>query len=174
MKITFIPLSKNHFPLLLKWLNTPHVKKFWDEDIVWTLAKISEKYESYTRGYKREDGYKKTIKAYIILSNDDPVGYIQIYNAYDFRRSKPLHNLPEKLAAIDILIGEEKYLNQGIGSMSIETFLDGDIGDYSHVFVGPDMDNISAIKAYEKAGFIKIQENLEEREIWMLREIKND
>ena len=31
-----------------------------------------------------------------------PIGYIQIYNAYDFERSDdPLINLPSKLAALD-------------------------------------------------------------------------
>ncbi|NBO24779.1 MAG: aminoglycoside adenylyltransferase, partial [Chlamydiae bacterium] len=30
MKITFAPLAESHFSLLLKWLESPHVKKWWD------------------------------------------------------------------------------------------------------------------------------------------------
>ncbi|MGX6960355.1 MAG: hypothetical protein ACIPMY_03825 [Rickettsia endosymbiont of Pentastiridius leporinus] len=36
MNINFIPLTISHFSLLLKWLNMPHVKLWWDEDIKWT------------------------------------------------------------------------------------------------------------------------------------------
>jgi len=42
MIITFKPLQETHFPLLLKWLETPHVKQWWDEDVVWTLELIKE------------------------------------------------------------------------------------------------------------------------------------
>lgn len=37
MIIKFIPLAELHFSLLLKWLNTSHVKSWWDRDVNWTL-----------------------------------------------------------------------------------------------------------------------------------------
>lgn len=30
MNINFVPLADSHFPLLLKWLEMPHVKLWWD------------------------------------------------------------------------------------------------------------------------------------------------
>ncbi len=47
--ITFETLSEKHFSLLLKWLETPHVKKWWDQDIHWTLGLIKEKYDNYVK-----------------------------------------------------------------------------------------------------------------------------
>lgn len=50
--ITFSPLSKQDFPLLLKWLEADHVKAGWPEDEAWTLKRIQEKYSSYVQSYK--------------------------------------------------------------------------------------------------------------------------
>ncbi len=45
--ISFRSLSEQDFSLLLKWLETPHVKTWWDSDVVWTIDKITRKYGSY-------------------------------------------------------------------------------------------------------------------------------
>ena len=170
MKITFTPLAESHFPLLLKWLETPHVKAWWDQEVKWTPELIQEKYTNYVKGYKREFGIVKTIKAYIICVDSVPIGYIQIYGAYDFARSKLLTGLPSNLAAFDVLIGEESYLKQGLGSQAIEQFLTEHGNSYTHVFADPENTNLAAIRAYEKAGFKKIIEQLDTGELWMIRE----
>lgn len=35
------PLKHEHLTLLLLWLEQPHVKKWWDTDIVWNYEKIA-------------------------------------------------------------------------------------------------------------------------------------
>ena len=114
--MSFIPLTESHFPLLLKWLEIAHVKAWWGQDIKHTPTLIQGKYTDYVKGYKLENGIAKTIKAYIIYVDNVPISYIQIYNAYDFPRAKPLIDLPENLAAFDVLIGEEDYLKRGISA----------------------------------------------------------
>ena len=169
MNITFMPLSESHFPLLLQWLESPHVKKWWDQHIHWTPELIQQKYGTYVKGYKMENGISKPISAYIICIDEKPIGYIQIYNAYDFSRDPPLVGLPESLAAFDIFIGEADYLKRGLGPKAITIFLDQYAVSYSHVFVNPDSANVAAIHAYEKAGFNKIEYQPNAKEIWMLR-----
>ncbi len=44
--ITFKVLKEEHFLLLLKWLETPHVKLWW---VNWTLGLIKEKYDNYVK-----------------------------------------------------------------------------------------------------------------------------
>ncbi|WP_017442827.1 hypothetical protein [Rickettsia gravesii] len=78
----------------------PHIKLWWDKDIEWGLELIEQKYSSYVRGYKLENNEPKN-NAYIIEADRTSIGYIQIYNAYDFEHSDPLINLPSKLAALD-------------------------------------------------------------------------
>ena len=53
MKISFKPLSVTHFENLLKWLQQPHVKKWWYANVNYTLELIQEKYGSYVDGYKK-------------------------------------------------------------------------------------------------------------------------
>jgi len=171
MNITFEPLASSHFPLLLKWLETPHVKAWWDRDVVWTLELIRQKYSSYIKGYKLEKDKPKEIHAFIICYDKKPIGYIQIYNAHDFSRKTPLIALPQSLAGFDILIGEPEYIGQGIGPQALRLFLDTHCDKkFTHVFANPNSDNIAAINGYGKAGFKKIKKDPNTNEIWMLRE----
>ena len=168
MKITFIPVAKSHFPLLLKWLEAPHVKAWWDQDVTYTLDLVHEKYSSYVKGYKLVDGQQKPIKSFIIHNNQNPIGYIQIYNAYDFPRSKTLSGLPANLGAFDIFIGEESALQQGLGSKAILEFLKLHGNQYTHIFADPDSNNVAAVKCYKKAGFKKVSEQEDTGEVWMI------
>jgi aminoglycoside 6'-N-acetyltransferase len=174
MNITFIPLAESHFPLLFKWIETPHVKQWWVSEIKWTQESIEEKYSSYVKGYKLENGVKRPMHAFVICADGIPIGYIQSYNAYDFPRSKELKELPENLAAIDVYIGEAGYLGKGVGPRAIRQFLDNHIdSSYTHVFVDPDSKNSNGIRAYEKAGFKSLGEQKDVSEVWMLREQAN-
>lgn len=167
MNINFTPLSETHFPLLLKWLEEPHVKAWWDRDISYTQALVEEKYASYTQGYKLENGVKKAIHSFVIYVDNNPIGYIQIYNAYDFARKALLIDLPKSLAAIDFYIGNIDYIGKGIG---VEVLKVVDYQGYKNTLVDPDMNNIAVIKTYERVGFKKIKEYKESNEILMLKE----
>ncbi len=148
----------------------PHVKAWWDHDIHWTLKLIQKKYQSYVKGYKLKNGEAKAIRAFIIWVDDVPIGFIQIYNAYHFSRSIPLVGLPSSLAAFDLFIGEKQYLNKGIGHQVIDQFLKDYAKPYSHVFTDPVCTNIAAIRAYEKAGFNKANEQPDTAVVWLIRE----
>jgi aminoglycoside 6'-N-acetyltransferase len=106
LNITFTMLTEQDLQLLLTWLETPHVKAWWDSDIVWDLPKIYEKFGSYCNGYKVEDGRDTSIDAFILHLEGRPIGYLQAYNAYEFKRSEPLIDVPSSLAAFDIFLGE--------------------------------------------------------------------
>lgn len=154
MDISFVPFSELHFPLMSEWLESPHVKKWWGQNIVYTDEIVKEQYTSYTQGHKEINGICKSIHSYIILVEQKPIGYIQAYNAYDFPRSKPLLELPESLAALDIFIGEETYLKKGIGSEAIKKFVEAYLFPYyQYCFVDPEFKNEQAVHAYERAGF---------------------
>lgn len=170
--ITFEHLNESHFSLLLKWLETPHVKKWWDQEVNYTIDLVRAKYSSYVEDYKQVGMVNKPIHAYIINVEQNPIGYIQIYNAYDFPRSEPLLDLPQNLGVFDIFIGEEKYLGQNLGSKAIVEFLNLHCSNYDHIFADPALENIAAIKCYEKAGFKKIIKQQTQDTVWMLKQQK--
>ena len=103
MHIHFPSLTVSHLPLLLKWLETPHVKAWWNRDVKWTPELIDEKFASYIEGYKIEDGVRKEMRAYSIEIDDTPIGYIQVYNVHDFPREDDIDvsQLPKATAAFD-------------------------------------------------------------------------
>jgi len=155
-EVQFIPLQSEHFPLLLKWLETFHVKEWWDSDIHWNLDLIIEKYGSYVEGYKLERGIPRKLSAYIIVYQNKPIGYIQLYNAKDFAREDHLNlsQYPSPLAAIDFYIGEKDYLGKNLGALSMQAFLKKHVDPfYTACLVDPEIENTHAIKAYQKAGF---------------------
>lgn len=172
MKISFKPLANTHFENLLKWLQKPHVKKWWDADLNYTPELIQEKYGSYVDGYKKIGSERKPIHAFIIYFDDTPIGYIQYYNAYDFPRDGyQLNNLPNSLAAIDMFIGDEDYLGKGIGTKSLELFLNSHVfTEFDYAFVDPALTNIFAIESYSKAGFKIVRSSSKEQIFLMLRD----
>ena len=170
MEITFHPLSEDYFPLLLKWLESPHVKTWWDPDIQWTPKLIQEKYGSYTKGYKLVEGEPKEIHGFIIHADAIPVGYIQLYDAHDFPKVVSLGGLPQSMAAIDILIGEKAYLGKKLGSFAVALFLKQFCeGRYETVLVDPETQNRVAVRMYERAGFMKIRDFPEHGKTRMLK-----
>ena len=65
-------MYESHFKLLLRWLETHHVNKYWDSDIIWNEELIKEKYQTYVEGYKilklkSGEIIKKPINGFIII-----------------------------------------------------------------------------------------------------------
>ncbi len=156
MIITFNPLQKTHFPLLLKWLKAPHVKTWWGKGIVWTQALIEEKYGTYPDRYRIENDQKKPFNAYILSVDDIPIGYIQLFSIDDFPREDGYFAgaIPQNCAAMDWYIGEPDYLGKGIGTKALDLFLNTiAFKTFNAVCVDPDAINVIAIRVYEKVGF---------------------
>lgn len=161
-KIAFEPLKETHFPLLYAWLKNPHVKEFYDKNILWSEGLIRQKFKDYTEGFKWIQGAKKPIYAYIIQYEGNPIGYAQYYDAYDFPRDG--YDLAAKLsycqvedgnlAALDIFIGTSEMTGKGIGAKAILKLLKEYIWkQFSACFVDPETINRKAVRSFEKAGF---------------------
>lgn len=157
--IQFKPLEATHLSLLHKWLETPHVKAWWDSEIKWTAEAIAQKYSPYIHG--------NNISAFIIENDKTPIGYIQIYDAYAVEKRKPLSNLPEKLGGLDFYIGEESFLGKGLGAQILMRFR-AENTQFPHILADPDQENSIAIKTYEKAGFTKFETQKDLGQIMML------
>lgn len=172
MRFTFIPLQESHFPLLLKWLETPHVKAWWDQDVQWTPELIKKRFETYVLGYKILKNINKPMHSFIICRDGKEIGYIQFYNAYDFPREQGyvIEGLPKNMASLDLFIGEKDTVGKGLGPLLLIQFLKEHIDPfYEACFVDPDTTNFQAIRAYEKAGFKKIKIVNKGAITWMMR-----
>jgi aminoglycoside 6'-N-acetyltransferase len=150
-KITFGLLRKTDLPLMHKWLNTPHVSEWWEVD-----GKRNPSQDEIRRKYWHRINGKEPVTCYIITCNGKPIGMVQSCLLDDYPAEKEAFGLDQSCAGIDILIGEENYVHQGLGSNIIKKFLKEIVFtsyDVTCCIVDPDPQNEAAIKAYRKAGF---------------------
>jgi aminoglycoside 6'-N-acetyltransferase len=146
--LAFRALQAADFPLLLRWLNTPHVRQWWQHDPS-TLEEVTAKYTPLIAGSEPTAGY-------IMLYEQRPIGYIQTYRIADFPEYARALQVEDGAAGVDLFIGEAGYVHQGLGPLLLRTFLRAIVFAQPGVtccVIGPAASNTSAIRAYAKAGF---------------------
>lgn len=176
MKITFAPLAESHFPLLLKWLEAPHVKAWWDQGVTYTLELVKEKFGKHIHGIALSKNSNHKTYAYVICLDEEMIGYIQAYNAHDFAQENhlDLRAISGSICGVDLFIGESSFLNKGLGASILNEFANQILArHFDWCLIDPAKDNLVAIKAFKKAGF-KIFEQFEtESTAWMLKDISS-
>ena len=135
-----------HLPLLDRWLREPHVRRWWG-DPVRNLAEVHQ---------RPSDGGHA-----LITADGLPIGYVcwQRYRDEDMAIIG-VPDLPEGAIDLDIMIGETGYLGHGAGPRALGLLLARVALDASVPLVGlaTSLDNTSAIRAYEKAGFSRVRQ----------------
>ena len=145
--ISFRRLRSSELPLMHRWLNTPHVARWWyGDDTSW--RGVEEEYTRYIEG-------REPVEPYLILHDGTPIGYVQAYLiAHDEEYARLVG--VEDSAGVDMFIGEAEYLYRELGSRILRRFLAEVIFRDEGVrvcVIGPEPKNVAAIRAYEKAGF---------------------
>ena len=150
--LSFRSLRSSDLDLLHRWLNTPHVRRWWYDE--------GTSYQEIEAQYLPRSEGRDAVKPFVILHEDRPIGYIQSYPISDDEAYASLVDV-EDSAGVDLFIGEAEYLYGGLGRYIVLGFLS------EHVFsdpgievcvIGPEPKNAAAIRAYEKAGFRPFKE----------------
>lgn len=176
MTITFEPLHESHFPLLLKWLESPHVKKWWDQDVTYTMGLVKEKFGKHIHGLALSKNSNHKTYAYIICANKEMIGYIQAYNAHDFAHENGLNfsAISGSVCGVDLFIGESPFLHKGWGTRILNEFEKQLLAPHFDLcLVDPSKDNLTAIKAFTKAGFKIFEQFQTESTAWMIKELSS-
>ena len=131
--IRFRPLSSDDFPLLLEWLQRPHVKDWWDDGDD-TLEKVVAHYSAAP----------ETTKRFILVRDGEDAGYFQY------------HTLAPDHIGTDQFLAHGDQLNQGVGTECLITFIAmiAETQAPAIISVDPDVNNRRAIRCYEKCGFV--------------------
>ena len=110
------------------------------------------------------DKYRRRIKGvdddptliFCIRHRGRPIGFIQSYRIDDYDDYGKALALDVPAAGIDLFIGEPDLVGKGHGPALIRAFLRDVVFktyDVAECVIGPSIKNLSAIRAYEKAGF---------------------
>jgi aminoglycoside 6'-N-acetyltransferase len=138
----FRPFESTDFAMIRQWLAMPHVVEWWgDPNAQFELVSA--------------DLPEPAMAQFIVMTGDEPFGYLQ---CYDLRAwSDPgLGPQPDGTRAIDQFIGRPDMIDLGHGSGFIRHFADGLLQrGIPRVITDPDPENRRAIRAYEKAGFVR-------------------
>lgn len=151
-QISFRRLTRDDFAILQRWLNTPNVLQWWDKPGP-TLADVHAKYLPRIEGRDPTDSF-------IIEYAARPIGYIQRYLIEDYPDYAQHIALNERATGIDVFIGEADLIHRGLGPALLKQFLRDHIFDRPDIascVIGPALSNRSAIRAYEKAGFVYLK-----------------
>ncbi len=147
--ISFRELRSSDLELMHRWLNAPHVRRWWYAEGT-SYTEIENEYLPYIEG-------RDSAKPFVILHENKPIGYIQSYriSAEDDEGYASLVDV-DASAGVDLFIGEAEYLHRDLGRHIIQNFLSEHIFSDPEIevcVIGPEPKNTAAIRAYEKAGF---------------------
>lgn len=153
-EIVIKPIQEEDIPLFDKWLDKEYIKKWFGEKEDW-LNEINER-----------NGQYSFLKHFIVYYNDRKIGYC-LYADCFFLKSleEEGHDFQEMYGdvaeqnhtyEIGYLIGEEEFLNRGIGKRIIQILEDRiiKIGG-KEIAADPAEENIISIKALLSNGFKK-------------------
>ena len=152
IRVRYLEKDDNDFRLLHKWLSSESVYKYYGDSGEKELDFVKEKY-----GNKIDDESQFPC---IIEFNNIPIGYIQFYEVndnYDLSEEQmsSLANKNDKVMAIDIFIGEDRYRDKGIGSKVLKLLISALFEKYEAdcILIDPKTNNPRAIACYKKCGF---------------------
>jgi aminoglycoside 6'-N-acetyltransferase len=154
-KITFRPMLPSDLPLFARWVKAPAVAEWWWEEAEMSDQELREKMDPRVLG---ED----SVRPFIFSINDELAGYIQTYRIDDHADAAAMFKVT-RANGVDLFIGEEKWLHRGLGAHVLRKFIEEHIFSDPEVaacMIDPDIRNKIAIRAYEKAGFRRLREEV--------------
>jgi aminoglycoside 6'-N-acetyltransferase len=161
MEIDFQPIGPADYHTLWEWTQRPHVAPWWAHWIPDNETDASREWAAQVEGTSGERGY-------LIVVDGSAIGFIQSYRLSDEPEMSAGIGLGEDAVAADLFIAEPGLVGKGLGPRIVARFylrLMDDTG-LDVGIIDPEVNNASAIRAYEKAGFTfhKVVHNPDSRE----------
>lgn len=145
--------SEKDYELMAKWLADPKVLEFYEgRDNPHDLIKVKEKYSVKILN-------NVNVFPCILELDNKPLGYIQFYELEKEQKIKFELSQNELSYGIDMFIGETSQWNKGLGSKYLILLVEWIFKNknLTQIIVDPRVENIRAIRAYEKVGFTKVK-----------------
>ncbi|MEO8090349.1 MAG: GNAT family N-acetyltransferase [Gemmatimonadales bacterium] len=149
--ITFRPLGGADLPMLREWLARPHVAEWWSPTP--SLGKVEQEFKPLISG-------ESTTRAYLVLGDGAPIGYIQSYVAKDSGGGWWPSEQDPGVRGIDQFLAHPEQLGRGVGTAMVRAFVQRLFADpdVTRIQTDPSPSNPRAIRCYEKAGFRALRE----------------
>jgi len=137
----FRPMTRADLPMVAGWLRAPEVVRWWGDP--------DEQYGLVSGDLDHPD-----MDQFIVALDGEAFAYIQCYRLSTWNQGFGAQ--PAEARGIDQFIGAPDLIGRGHGSRFIRQFVDELLQKGTpRVVTDPDPDNPRAVRAYEKAGFVR-------------------
>ena len=140
------PMTEGDLPAVTRWINTPHVARWWDEH-----RSPEQVAAYYGPGIRGEDA----ARYWIWEVNGRSVGFSQDYRIADHPEFSLLCGRPDAIG-FDYVIGEAAFVDRGLGTKLLWVFLrDIVVPSYDgtrELFAAPDHRNARSLRVLAKLG----------------------
>ncbi|RNL65434.1 GNAT family N-acetyltransferase [Nocardioides marmoriginsengisoli] len=140
------PMTRGDFPDLVRWVNEPHVARWWDENR--SLEQVTEYYGKALTG---ED----PTRLWIWEVNGRSIGFSQDYRISDHPEYALVCSRPDAIG-FDYAIGEPAFAGRGLGTSLLWVFLRDIVWPAypgaREFFAAPDHRNAASLRALAKLG----------------------
>ena len=146
-------MGRDDLPLLAAWLGRPHVRRWYGER--GSQDDVVAYYGPSIEGQEPTDHY-------VVELEGRAVGMLQTYVVADHPEYAAVIGIRDRhTAGADILIGEEELTGFGLGTEILMRFVRDVVfarPETIRCVADPDLDNVASVRAFEKAGFVRIAE----------------
>lgn len=145
MPYNFRRMTEADLPLLRQWLQTPDAAEWWGE--------LEDEMENLAA-----DLQEPGMRLWIVSLDETPFAFLQDYDPHSWAEH-PFSDLPQGTRGIDQTIGIPEMIGKGHGSAFIRQHVARLFDEGAPlVCTDPDPTNRRAIRAYEKAGFVRYEQ----------------
>ncbi|MFF5264301.1 GNAT family N-acetyltransferase [Actinomadura viridis] len=176
---TWRRLAEEDFPLLGRWLDRPHVARWWHHET--SAEAVARDFGPAARG---EDPSEDLL----VFADGRPFGLVQRCRLGDYpeylAELAAVVDVPDGAMTIDYLIGDADRVGLGLGPRMIRAILDGLWADHPSatcVIVPVPVANRASWRALEKAGLVRVAEGelepdnpIDDRAHYLYRIDRND
>lgn len=151
--LTFRPLADDDLPMVEKWLNKPHVKRWYE------IPQLAITINDWLFEMNHRDSTFHWLTYLIVSWQDHPIGLCQYYKCVD--SDEDFGSLPLNGSyGIDYLIGEEAYLGKGLGTQTVAQLVDTlfSFSDVKRVTADIAKDNTASKHTLSTCGFSLLDE----------------
>jgi len=164
-EITLKPLKKEEINIFIKWLDKEYIYK-------WFCPEGEEHRKAWLDEVSNLNGKYNHLNHFIVNYRNKKIGYcLYLDMHFEPEYSQEVYgiNVDNNFSyEIGYLIGEEEYLNKGIGKIIVKKLVEKIIETGGkEVFADPDPDNIASIKTLLSNGFVKIKDGDYRKKIWI-------
>ncbi|MGY2873766.1 aminoglycoside 6'-N-acetyltransferase [Marmoricola sp. URHA0025 HA25] len=141
------PMTVGDFPDVSRWVNEPHVARWWDEHR--SIEQVAAHYGPALRG-------DDPTRMWVWEVNGRSVGFSQDYRISDHPDYALLCARPDAVG-FDYAIGEPAFVGRGLGTSLLWVFLRDIVWpayrEVGELFAAPDHRNVASLRVLAKLGF---------------------